>query len=333
MQDRQPGIEARHVFQRLSLAQWTVTFGTFVTLLFFLPATRIMVRFEDVSAQILVSGVSAIIAFVYTYCRFDLRLAMLFDAFAQLIAFSAIAGILSYVAAAMGAWSMLQDEAFSAFDEAIGFDWLGFLRWLGPHIVLSNVLAFAYDSLLWQALSLILLLFLWGNARRLQIFVLAFQLAGLACVLVSALVPALGVYEYLGVREAIDHPNLTLVTMSHHVPVMMQLRDATHSVGVSAILGIITFPSFHMVLAVLFAWGFWGIPVIRWVALVLNILMAVATPLQGSHYIADLMAGAALAVGGLSAAQWLARRVVADAATGDCRLVRLAGAQSPSSSG
>ena len=69
------------------------------------------------------------------------------------------------------------------------------------------------------------------------------------------------------------------------------------------------FPSFHMALAILFTWGFWRIPVARWIALALNVAMAAATPLSGGHYFVDLIAGAVVALVCIAGVSW-AHRII-----------------------
>jgi membrane-associated phospholipid phosphatase len=45
----------------------------------------------------------------------------------------------------------------------------------------------------------------------------------------------------------------------------------------------------------LFAYGLWKIPYVRWFGLGLNLAMIAATPIQGSHYLVDVLAGMSIA--------------------------------------
>jgi hypothetical protein len=51
--------------------------------------------------------------------------------------------------------------------------------------------------------------------------------------------------------------------------------------------------------------------VVRWIGVVLDTLMLVATPIEGSHYFVDVFAGIAIAVGSLVVARAIVRRVQA----------------------
>jgi len=45
-----------------------------------------------------------------------------------------------------------------------------------------------------------------------------------------------------------------------------------------------------------YAWATWRTPFVRWIILGLNALMLAATPIHGSHYLVDLLAGIAVAM-------------------------------------
>ncbi len=79
-------------------------------------------------------------------------------------------------------------------------------------------------------------------------------------------------------------------------PLMASLRDGTvRTLMAAGADGVITFPSLHTALAVLFAAAFWPVPWLRWIAIVLNSLMMVSIPVEGSHYLVDMLSGGAVA--------------------------------------
>lgn len=58
---------------------------------------------------------------------------------------------------------------------------------------------------------------------------------------------------------------------------------------------LVTFPSFHTACGVLFAWALWRVRYLWIVGLILNVLMIASTPISGSHYLIDVIAGAGVA--------------------------------------
>jgi membrane-associated phospholipid phosphatase len=129
----------------------------------------------------------------------------------------------------------------------------------------------------------------------LRTYTLAFILTTLASIAISTLLPAAGVWPHYGLTAA-DSPHL-LPAASTSWPVFYGLRDGTLRTLVAiGSEGVITFPSLHAALAVVLIAALWPLPVLRWIGLALNLLMLVATPIDGSHYFVDVFAGIALAV-------------------------------------
>ena len=89
-----------------------------------------------------------------------------------------------------------------------------------------------------------------------------------------------------------------------YLPIYHGLRDGSLRAltGLTAD-GIITFPSLHAALAVIVVAALWPVAMLRWVFLALNAAMLAATPIDGSHYFIDVLAGIALAALSLLLAQ------------------------------
>ena len=60
--------------------------------------------------------------------------------------------------------------------------------------------------------------------------------------------------------------------------------------------GVLTFPSFHAIAAVLYCWALWPVRWLRPLNLFCNGAMLVATPVGGGHYFIDVIAGVAIAM-------------------------------------
>jgi len=255
--------------------------------------------------------------------RNDPNIASALESTAQVIAFAAVAAPLSYVAAA--AALPLHDAAFDGMDRALGFDWKALLavmeRW--PAIYIG--MRVAYISLTLQMTVIVLLLGFSGRLPWLRVYTLAFVFAALVTIAVSALLPAEGVWLHYGITAA--DPALAPVS-STSWPVFLGLRDGTFrmlmAVGAE---GIITFPSLHSALAVILIAAFWPVPVLRWIAACINSLMLVATPVDGSHYLVDVLAGIAIAVLCLIAARALVARLAAPAGAAESLAIAPAAAE------
>ena len=155
--------------------------------------------------------------------------------------------------------------------------------------------------------------------RRIQEFTFAFALALIVTTIVSALVPAIGVYQEIGLDPA------TLASLDpraylDQVRDLAPVRDGTlRHLDLFGLAGIVTFPSFHATSAMLYAWALWPVRWIRPIAIVANVAMLASTPIDGGHYFIDLAAGIAIAVLAVMAARAVSRRIADGPATAACR--------------
>jgi hypothetical protein len=213
---------------------------------------------------------------------------------------------LSYIAATCG--FPLQDATLQAWDRHLGVDWTELLAFVSSRPELQKVLLVAYSSFALQTVTTVLVLGISGQLTRLRKFIGAFVATTLAIIAISAIYPAAGPWLYLNVKP--ESANGFLPTSSSSWPVFLGLRDGTlHTVYGLNSEGIVTFPSLHAALGVLFPAALWHVSSIRWLVLALNGLLLLATPAYGSHYVVDVLAGIAIA-----AACWIAVARMIDAA-------------------
>jgi len=252
-------------------------------------------------------------AYFYRVHRTDLKLASTLESTAQLVVFAAVAAPLSYLAASTAL--PLRDAAFDAMDRALGFDWKELLGFMHRRPELFEFMQAIYLSLTAQMTAVVLLLGLTGRLPWLRIYMLAFIFAAVLTIALSALLPAEGVWLHYGLKA-----DQSVMPVSHTSwPVFLGLRDGSYRLVMAVgSEGIITFPSLHAALAVILMAAFWPVPVARWFSAVINSLMLAATPIDGSHYLVDVLAGVAIAVLSLVAARMLVTRMtVRPAATSD----------------
>ncbi|CAN5227163.1 phosphatase PAP2 family protein [soil metagenome] len=213
---------------------------------------------------------------------------------AQIAAFAAVAAPLSYIAASAGL--PLWDATYAAWDRSIGFDWNGLLATMNMYPALHVIFAIAYASFFVQATVTVVALAIANHPVRLRVFILSFMLATLITIAISAVMPAQGVWGHLHL-SAHDYPAITPATRDTHLAVFHGLRDGTYnSLVADGAAGIITFPSLHAALGLLFIFALWPVRYLRWVVTALNVIMIASTPVDGGHYLCDTIAGLAIAL-------------------------------------
>ena len=268
------------------------------------PLAGFTVQWKSYAAPGGAVAVMLLIVWFYRSRRREERIASAVEGTAQLAAFAAVGAPLSYLAAHFAL--PLQDQLFDTVDKALGFDWLALLAWMNAHRGVHAVLNAAYTSFAPQATITVCVLAFTGRVIRLRVFLLAFMLTALATIAISAMLPAEGAWSHYGLRA--DAASILPIS-STSWPVFHGLRDGSLlTLMASGSEGIITFPSLHAALGLIFACAVWPVPVLRWFGLALNVLMIAATPIDGSHYLVDVLAGLAIALMCWCAAQRLADR-------------------------
>lgn len=185
-----------------------------------------------------------------------------------------------------------EDEVLARADAALRFDWPAAYRIVADRPWLSGIAGLAYRSIFLTPLVVVATLAWSGRTAEATQFIALFALA---------LAIALLCFHFWPARSALAHfigtdADYLPATGIEHVAVIEGLRSgAVTAVDPGKIVGLITFPSFHAVSAVLFTWAGWPVRGLRAPLLVVNGTMLLATPVEGTHYLIDVIAGIGLA--------------------------------------
>src|SRR5207245_9651285 len=130
--------------------------------------------------------------------------------------------------------------------------------------------------------------------------------AAVLALLLFVLIPA------RGPLAAVWHGPIPYMPASalYQAELIPQLRS--HGLGeihLESLQGVVCAPSFHAASGVLYIVAAWRAAPLRWPLLVINAAMLLATPVEGTHYLVDIIAGAAVAVASILLVRFLARRL------------------------
>jgi PAP2 superfamily len=174
-----------------------------------------------------------------------------------------------------------KDAALSRADAAIGFDWSVWARFLAARPLLLKITNWSYSSYAWQPLIIIPLLAMLkprnGNAELFLSLLLAMALT----LLIATFVPATGPADALGLPSEPTR--------------VIRVLHATPTAEVFKYTGVVAFPSFHTIMAILFTFACRDIRFVFPAAVCLNLMMLVSVPHSGDHYLVDMIAGAIVA--------------------------------------
>lgn len=200
------------------------------------------------------------------------------------IIFSVSGALLTYLAAANG--GPLYDANLAAIDAGLGFNAQAWFGVVNAHPLLRLPLTLAYKSLTPQIAFSVLWLSWLGWEHRNAELLTNVTVGLLLTTAVFCAFPTLG--PFAGVPDFADA----------YVQDLLGLRSGSlPSIDVMVLKGVIAFPSFHAVLAVLFTYAhrrsasFIGIGAV-------NLVMLISIPSEGGHYLVDVAGG--LAIGGLA---------------------------------
>src|SRR6202140_1345068 len=295
---------------RFLLVNWIFVGGMGIVLALSLAFTSFSLELTGLAIAVGYVGLYAGFAHANAWSpkRRDPQVMFVLGATAQIVLITAVMTPLTYVAASANL--PMQDANLLAFGPALGFGWGAYVRYVDAPPALAAWVTYGYTMIRWPIFAIPVVLAATHRYQRIEEFTFAFGVALTATTIISGLVPAIGVFQQIGLDPtSIKHLNLQ--------PYLDQLRDlpptrdgAMRHLDLFGLGGIVTFPSFHAASAVLYAWARWPVRWIRPIAAVAFAAMLAATPINGGHYLIDVIAGSAIAVLAIVAAR-RAGRVIA----------------------
>lgn len=281
---------------RLLLLNWIMIGGMGVALALGVMATDFSIG---------LSGLAIACGYVGLYAGFahanacspkrrDPQVIFVLAGIAQAVMITALMTPLTYIAASSN-WP-LQDANLLAIDRMLRFDWGAYVHFVDAHPTLAAWLGFGYTMIRWPLFAIPVVLAAKHRYRRIEEFIFAFGLALIVTTVISALVPAIGVYQQIGLEPSSLH-NLDPQAYIEQLRDLPPTRAGTlRHLDLMGLAGIVTFPSFHAASAVLYAWALWPVKWARPIAVLADGAMLAATPIIGGHYFIDLLAGTAIAL-------------------------------------
>jgi membrane-associated phospholipid phosphatase len=204
------------------------------------------------------------------------------------------------------------DPQLIALDRKLGFDWLRFVTWMSHHKLTSTLLMPVYSSSLFQMIILLLLLGFTKRQDAMHRFLLTGLFGAAGTILIWMVIPSSGPSAFVFLPAEVT-ARIPLVVDSNYGAVLNEfMKNGPSRLPPVEQLGVVGFPSFHTVMALMaivyvprdswWRWPFW----------LINIAMFPAIVLHGGHHLVDVLGGVALFGLAWLATQktmaWLSRR-------------------------
>jgi hypothetical protein len=212
----------------------------------------------------------------------DRRGSLIAEYCALSLAATGVLGVLSYLCCAISLPPV--DSQLLRLDRMIGFDWQFWYRTVQSHPAVLTVMHWLYGSIASQDLYFFALFGILCGRTRLREMFWIFFVACLITFAVSIFLPALGPFETFKLNHF------------RYVDDVRRLHQGGNfRFSVEGLTGIVTFPSFHTTLAIIYTYVFRRTGVIGIAVAGLNLLMLPTIPFIGGQYLVDMFAGAAVA--------------------------------------
>jgi len=214
-----------------------------------------------------------------------------------LVIFSAGASVLNYFLLTVAGSRI--DTVLVKADRMMGFDWYHVMVTMANHPMLNALLFRIYNMVL-PEVALVLVVLAWsgriGGAYR---YCIALAVGALIAIGVWTLMPSLGAKSLYVLPPEVTKKLTLSVTCDYGAALVALLHNGPGYITPADMRGLIAFPSYHGVLAVIMAFYAWQISWLRWPALLFNAVVIVSSPIQGGHHMVDLLGSfpvAALAI-------------------------------------
>lgn len=224
----------------------------------------------------------------YSTLRPDPRLAAMLFGAAFLCAFSASASILNYFLITVGGTPI--DPLLVQADRMLGFDWYSTMVAMASYPLLNEVFFRVYNMVLPQMAILLVILAWTGRVEQVYRYCLAVGIGALIAIAFWGMFPSLGA-KSLHTLPAWVEARLTLsVTTQYGRELLALMQNGPGYITPADLRGLIAFPSYHGVLAMLLIWFARPIRWLFWPYLVINSAVLISTPIQGGHHLVDVLA-------------------------------------------
>lgn len=185
------------------------------------------------------------------------------------------------------------DQWLARGDHFFHFDWLAWYRVVSTSYGLQLAGRIFYANIYFSPLLLLLYFAVADRKAEAHEFLTRFWVAAIITLILFVRMPAVGPLAYLW-KGPIPYMPTSALYQLHLLPA---LRDHQfHAINLGDLQGLVCAPSFHATCAVLFTAAGWKTGSLRWPLLSLNLAMLVATPIEGTHYLVDIIAGIGVAL-------------------------------------
>lgn len=266
-----------------------------------------------VAQAVLITLIGGIGAF-YRLVRRDERFASAAMAVALMLLFTTVMATYHYLLLPIS--HPLIDPWLAWTNTLVSYRWSDWVEWAAGYPRLSLALRWVYQSTLIQISIIILALSWFERWDALDRMMVTLMVSAAAIIAFWSFFPSLSISAFETASPEALGIVMPVVSPAEGAFILDLVQHGVQRIAPGEMTGLIGFPSFHTILALLCVRFAWPIPYLRAAIAILNVAMVPAILLHGSHYVIDLVGGGLFFAAALAVSQSLVARLeVANAQT------------------
>lgn len=191
------------------------------------------------------------------------------------------------------------DADLVRFDAWLGYSWPELCSWMAQYPAFNEIVRAVYKLTLVQLLVAFIALGIMLDRRRLHTAALATVVASLVTIGLWSIFPSGGAAAFWTLDAEVSRIVRPIVNSAYGLELNRLFREGVSDLSALGITGLIGFPSFHTVMALVSLVAIWPYRVLRLAALAPTALLVPGILVHGGHNLADMLAGIAI-----TAAAW-----------------------------
>ncbi|MDP1573312.1 MAG: phosphatase PAP2 family protein [Coxiellaceae bacterium] len=188
------------------------------------------------------------------------------------------------------------DPLLVKIDHAFGIHSAALMAWTHNHPFIHDTLNFIYKGLVLELIGIPLALTLFNGRHALSIFYLAFMMTCLIGCFIYYFFPTMAPSGIIH-SPYFSHEQQDTSMRFHQIHAFIKPTVADG--------GLIAFPSFHVIWAVLLTYACRARKLFLYPVAIFNVLLIISTVMLGWHYVTDVIGGIIIAVFGIIWAEWI----------------------------
>lgn len=217
------------------------------------------------------------------------------------ILFTSALSLFNYVLVPNG--RPLIDGLLIRADAMLGYEWPNMIAWAARHPLFNEFMRFAYMSTLPQIALLVIALGLTERFRDLRSLMTTVVVAGTFTVLFWGIFPSAGAKAFYDLPDDLLAAVRPMVDPAYGAAIMALVRDGADRLSPDELRGLVAFPSFHIVLALIATYHARNVWWLLVPYAILNAIVLPAVLVHGGHHLVDIPAGIVVFLFALSCAR------------------------------